>query len=124
MQHLNLGDTDVAKPDLHHEGPLTLDLIDGLLNQLKTAQHEITEFNPPSLSEGDWIMDDEWILCKAAWLKNIKYAGMRMAAIHAKLSVGIGDYRAEDDRKCVDITLCILRDFEEAKSKGFDRYES
>ena len=28
-------------------------------------------------------------------------------------------HREDEDHKCIDITLCILRDFEHAKSKDF-----
>ena len=106
---------DRRQPDLHHEGPLTTGLIKGLLDKLKIAVDETTAFEP--------VKDSDWEICQSNWERELRYAGMRMAAIYAKLSNGIDDFRADDDRKCVDITLCILRDFEVAKSKGFIRDE-
>jgi uncharacterized protein (DUF433 family) len=102
----------VLQPDLHHEGPLTLELIEGLLEKLIAAHRELIDFRPTSDPYRNW--ED----CKNNWFESLHQARLRCAAIIAKLKIGI-DYRSEEDHKCVDIMLCILRDFEFAKSVGF-----
>lgn len=101
------------QPDLHHEGPLTVELVRGLMDKLKVALDEIVAFVPPDA-------DIEWVFCKNNWAKALQYAGIRCAAILTKLECNI-EYRLEDDHKSIDITLCILRDYEAAKARGFER---
>lgn len=112
MRYISMAST-FKEPDLHHEGPLTTDLVHDLLTKIKVALDEIVKFNPPDL-------DVEWVICKANWAESLRYAGLRCAAIVTKLEHGF-THDADSDRKCIDITLCILRDFEAAKIKGFER---
>jgi hypothetical protein len=115
MRFLSMAST-LKQPDLHHEGELTAEFVVDLLAKIKVALDQLILFEPPD-------MDVEWILCKANWAESLRYAGLRCAAIASKLECGVV-YQPEDDRKCIDITLCILRDFEEAKAKGFERADN
>jgi len=99
------------QPNLHHEGPLTVELVSGLMNKAKLAMDEIIAFEPPD-------EDIEWVICKGNWAKQLQYAGIRCAAILTKLEMNI-EHRLKEDHKCIDITLCILRDYEAAKAKNW-----
>ena len=105
------------QPDLHHEGPLTIELVNGIMDKLKVAMDEITAYTPSDARLGD--TDYEWENCKSNWTQTFQYAGIRCAAILTKLECDV-EYRLEDDHKCIDIALCILRDFEAAKANGFE----
>lgn len=102
------------QPDLHHEGPLTVELIHDLQDKILTAIREVKSFNPAS----NEVIQDEWEWCRDNWVNALEYAGLRCAAILVKLERNI-QHREEDDHKCIDITLCILRDFENTKTLGF-----
>lgn len=41
-------------------------------------------------------------------------------AILTKLDFDMQEHRTDEDRKCLSITLCILRDFDEAKALNFE----
>lgn len=101
------------QPDLHHEGSLTIELVSELMNKLKVALDDVVAFVPPDA-------DVEWVFCKRNWAEKLLDAGLRCAAILIKLEHKI-EHRLKDDHKSVDITLCILRDYEAAKAKGFVR---
>lgn len=105
---------NVFQPDLHHEGPLTKELIHDLQDKILSAIREVKAFVPPDNEP----IQDEWEWCKDNWVNALEYAGLRCAAILTKLDFNI-EHRQDEDHKCVDITLCILRDFENAKALGF-----
>ena len=65
--------------------------------------------------------DDEldWELCRWNWTRQVEYALMRLAAISTKLEFGMESHREDEDRKCIDIMLCIIRDYEQAKAARF-----
>jgi hypothetical protein len=102
------------QPDLHHEGPLTVEFVEGLSHRLAQAIADMKAFVPPDADPG-------WEICKRNWLNSFEYAGLRCAAILTKLEFGFQEHRQEEDHKCIDITLCILRDFDEAKALNFQR---
>ena len=101
----------MRQPDLHHEGPLTVELLNDLMNKIKSSLDEIVSLENPN---------PHWSTCKGLWVETLQEAGLRSTAIFVKLSQGI-EYRLEDDHKSVDIILCILRDYEDAKAKGFKK---
>ena len=96
------------KPDLHYEGELTKEFIDDLLSKIRVAIHYLEN------KQGS----EDWENCKYNWLESLKYAALRCVTIQIKLDKNIV-HREDEDHKCIDITLCILRDFEHAKSKDF-----
>ena len=102
----------MIQPDLHHEGPLTTELLSGLMDKIKSSLDEIVIWENPN-------PDADWRICQGKWVEVLQEAGLRSTAIFVKLSQGI-EYRLESDHKSVDIILCILRDYEEAKAKGFE----
>lgn len=106
----------MLQPDLHHEGPVTSKVVDDLLKKLETALNEIKEYEPVF---DETFSPQEWSLCKANWAEVISYAGLRCSTIFAKAKHEVEI--SEDDRKCIDITLCILRDFDDAKEKQFTK---
>lgn len=105
----------MKQPDLHHEGPLTVELVSGLMDKLKLASDEIAAIEFPADEYENNLL---WAISKSKWLEILQYAGIRCAAIVTKLELDI-EHRLDEDHKCIDITLCILRDYEAAKSKGF-----
>lgn len=102
------------QPDLHHEGPITSEVVSELIQKLKTAYEEVRDFKP----EIDNIPHPaEWVYCQANWMESLEYAGLRCNTVLMKIT---HNKEADaDDRKCVDISLCILRDFADAKQQNF-----
>ena len=103
------------QPDIHYEGEITVEFIDDLLSKIRVAVHflENQEIHLPQRDQTRW--ED----CKYNWLEILKYAAIRCVAIQVKLEHGMESHRADEDHKCIDITLCVLRDFENAKLKNF-----
>lgn len=97
--------------DLKHEGPLTIELISGLMAKIKSSIDEIVLWQPSK-------PDAEWTVCKGRWVEMLQEGGLRCAAIFVKLSQGI-EYRLEEDHKSVDDILYVLSLYEKAKEKGF-----
>lgn len=105
----------LKQPDIHYLGELTEEYVNDLTGRINVALVEIE-----SLS----INDKDWNRCKNSWIESLKYAGLRCVAIGIKAKYGMTAHREDEDRKCIDITLSILRDLEEAKLKNFLREES
>jgi len=103
----------MRQPDLHYDGPLTKEFITGLQDRILQAIRDMKAFVPPDSDAG-------WEVCRRNWVNSFEYAGLRCAAILTKLDFDLQEYKAEEDHKCIDITLCILRDFEEAKALNFE----
>jgi hypothetical protein len=101
------------QPDLHHEGPLTLELVSDLLDKVKIALDEISVFVPEK-------PDKDWQNCKNKWIDILVDCGLGCTAVFVKLSNNI-EHRLKDDHKIVDNTLCVLRDFSIAKSANFEK---
>lgn len=102
------------QPNIHYDGPLTQEYIQDLLDKLSVALTDVREFKPTDLPDN--LSQPEWIWCQANWIDTLQYAGLRCASISTKMPF---TELNDDDRKCIDITLCILRDFAEAKSLKF-----
>lgn len=103
----------MKQPDLHHEGPLTLELVSGLMDQISSALFKISTFTPEQ-------PDKDWQDCKNKWIDVLNDCGLGCTAVFVKLSNNI-EHRLKDDHKIVDNTLCVLRDFEIAKSVNFEK---
>lgn len=65
------------QPDIHHEGPITIEVVSGLVEKLKTALTEIREFQPEKIPDLDQSIVSEWIYCQSNWIETIEYAGLR-----------------------------------------------
>jgi hypothetical protein len=108
--------SNLAQPDIHYTEPLTEEFIRGLMDEILTTINELKTIEVLHMNR---LAQREWELCRQAWEDNLRYAGIRCAAIVTKLITGCADHRADEDRKCIDITLCILRDYKVAKQNNF-----
>lgn len=104
----------LMQPDLHHEGPITEELVTDLIFKLETATKEILEYSLPEAQD----ISSEWVYCQANWIEQLQYAVQRCETVLLKVQ-NQNKEKPEDDRKVIDITLCILRDFANSKSKNF-----
>lgn len=94
------------QPDLHYDGPITLEYLSDLKGKIQTAIKELKNIN---LSD-----TEEWFACQEDWLDSLHRALRECSDIQVE---NLFEY----DRKRIDITLCVLRDFEEAKSFNFNK---
>lgn len=107
----------MKQPDVHHEGPVTAETVQGIMDRLTANIADVKAYQPP-----DEDFAAGWSVCQNNWVEAMQYAGLRMAAIHTKMEF---DFETTDaDRKCVDIALSILRDYDTAKAVGFDRWNT
>lgn len=104
----------LRQPDLHHEGPITEEFVQDLISKLGVCTQEVLEFVP---DHSDMVLG-EWVSCQANWVDQLLYAEQRCNTVLLKVKHQNKE-KPEDDRKVIDITLCILRDFAEAKSLNF-----
>jgi len=104
------------QPDIHYDGKITTEFILDLIQKLKTALGAINRHDYSFMQENDFRKID-WLICRSKWQEILQYAETRCAAILLKIE---NEYQSSEyDHKCVDITLCILRDFDFAKSQDF-----
>lgn len=100
----------LAQPDLNFEGEITSEAVKEMDGKLEAIEKDMQERKSGS---------QDWQFCRMNWLSQIGYARLRLHAIVAKLKYGVESHRAEEDRKCMSIMLCILRDYEVARKIDF-----
>lgn len=103
-----------VQPHIIHDGPITVELTDGIIQKLNAAAEEILSYSPTS-DELDLVGPD-WILCQADWHAILRYASQRLSSIIKKLPYKEAN---EEDRKCINISLSILADYAEGKETRF-----
>lgn len=103
----------MKQPDLHYHGPLSLDYLDALGNKIQAAIDTLPEIVAEGV--GDQFA---WEMCRQNWLDTLAHARRKLSRVYASRLGGVPMSEA-DSRKVVDICLCILRDLEVAKTKGF-----
>ena len=120
VQILIVGNLAMKQLDIHYEGEITPIFIDGLLSEIRSAIHDL-ENHPRDIAWQAGLDEpiSKWEKCKSNWLETLKYAALRCVAIQIKFEHNCQDHRSDEDRRCIDITLCVLRDFESAKLKNF-----
>lgn len=96
------------QPDIHYDGPITLEYTTDLIAKLNSAIQHIKSCDFPDLT---------WIVCKQDWIQTVQEALVRCDVIKLKIKENFN--LSESDRKCIDISLCILRDFHLASSTDF-----
>ena len=53
----------------HHEGPLTIELLSGLMDQLKSSIDEIVLWEHPNPNA-------DWRICQGKWVETLQEAGL------------------------------------------------
>ena len=101
------------RPDLHHEGEISVEMIDGLIEQMTDRAGQL----PLDIHVGG-RPDPEWPATRTNWLSQFDYAKRRLREVRNDFTGGksiLDHYHGE----IVDICLCIVRDFDRAKSLNF-----
>lgn len=101
------------KPDLHHDGPITVELIDGLIEQMTERAGQL-----PLDMFVEGRLDKEWPDTRTNWLSQFDYAKGRLREVRDAVTGGksiLDHYHGT----IIDICLCVVRDFDRAKALNF-----
>lgn len=108
------------QPHKHHEGPITVELCEGLMKDFAQMGQDVPWTAPevPGLFE----TEDEWYVCRKHWLQQFEYASLRLQEIIDDIDMG-APLRPSLHGKIVDICLSIKDDFEHACLENFVKPE-
>lgn len=100
-------------PDGKYEGPITIQLVNDLIDRFEKNLKWFTSYNPAEYDNG-------WLDCKLNWVKSLQEAALNCIAILTILECDLDIEDAEDRHRRV-IFLCqlILQDFNNAKKIDF-----
>jgi hypothetical protein len=105
------------QPDIHYDGPLTTEYTDRLGEALVACIKKL----PEKLAYKDKGQEFAWQICRQNWEEQLGYSVRRLAQVHTNMVGGLPV--TDDDRKVVDICLCMERDFNLAVEKNFENPE-
>lgn len=110
---------EIRQPDLHYEGPLTAEAVGEIQKRLEACFEEVKTM--PAVCPQCGEICEGWLTCVRNWHNTLRYACLRLVAIKINLEYGLEAEggRWPDVHKCLDISLCIERDYKEAKAKNF-----
>lgn len=103
----------MKQPDLHHDGPITVEMIDELIGQMNERAGEL-----PLDMFVEGRLDPEWPDTRNNWLSQFDYAKGRLREVRADVEGGKSILDAYHG-KIVDISMCIVRDFDRAQNLNF-----
>ena len=99
------------QPHIHHEGPITVELCEGLIRSFVEMEKDIPVECPVDSDVG-------WDRCRDNWILTLEYATHRLHEVVDDLVAG-QPMDAEYHGKIIDICLSIKDDFAHARGINF-----
>lgn len=99
------------KGDKQNDEPITLELCDRLVSQLKDAINQLPR---------DRLGEPDWDLCRNNWIDSLCYARRRLGEVKRDLEASrtlTRDYHGKIIHNC----RCVIRDYIVAKDSDFRR---